>query len=475
MTGHPAHSVRDALAAMQLAEPERCHRYDRPISSAEVAGHFAAHHAGIPANGAPRSEDVVLYRRVEGSDLPVLVGLFGDPQRVRAWLPGLPARSDRGALDRLLAESVATAAVAAAPCQERVEQPVRLSRLPALQATPRDAGPYLTMGLVQAGGEDEGALSVHRMLIVDAGHLTIWMLPSRRLKALYQAALARGGRLPLTINIGAPPAAMVAGALSTRHLPRGRSKLGIAGALAGRPIAVSPAVSQPGSVLADSEIVLEGYLDGRLADECRQGTEAAASLPEFLGYDGRAQRALPVVTVTAMTMRADALYQAVIGPGREQSTILGLAGALTVALAADPLAAALIRDVHFAAAGGGMLLLFVQVRKTSAAADLWIGPVARGLFERHGMVKLIVFVDEDVNIASTEDVFWALTTRANLGGDCRTLRGFEALAMDPSQGADWLKRRGCGPGTRSFIDATIPHALRMSVSRSFTMPAEAAP
>lgn len=475
MIGHPANSIRDALADLQSAEPERCHRYDRPISCADVAGHFAAHHAGIPANGAPRSEDVVLYRQVEGSELPVLVGLFGDPQRVRGWLPGLPARSDRGALDRLLADCTAAIAVDTAPCQDRIEQPIRLSRLPALQATPRDAGPYLTMGLVQAGGEAEGALSVHRMLVVDAGHLTIWMLPSRRLKALYQEAVARGGRLPLTINIGAPPAAMVAAALSTRYLPAGVSKLGIAGALAGRPITVSPAVSQPGCVLAESEIVLEGYLDGTVADECRIDAEPAASLPEFLGYDGRAQRALPVVTVTAMTMRSDALYQAVIGPGREQSTILGLAGALTVALAADPLATALIRDVHFAAAGGGMLLMFVQVRKSSAAADLWIGPVARGLFERHGMVKLIVFVDEDVNITSAEDVFWALTTRANLGGDCRTLRGFEALAMDPSQGGVWLKQRGCGAGTRSFIDATVPYALRLSVSRSFAPTAEASP
>jgi 4-hydroxy-3-polyprenylbenzoate decarboxylase len=129
----------------------------------------------------------------------------------------------------------------------------------------------------------------------------------------------------------------------------------------------------------------------------------------------------------------------------------------------------LIRDLHFSAAGGGMLLLVIQVRKMSADADDRLTAVAHGIFVRHPFVKLIIFVDEDVNIASAEDVLWAVTTRANLSGDCITFDGFPALGMDPSQRPAWLATRGKdGSGSgRTFIDATRPYKLRATAMRSF--------
>jgi len=305
------------------------------------------------------------------------------------------------------------------------------------------------------------------MLVLDSNRLAIWMVPGRRLRELYEAALRRGNRLPVGISIGAPPAAMLASALSTAVLPDGVSKLAVAGALAGTAISTTSAVSQPLPVLAESEIVLEGYLDESVADETLDGPPAV-SLPEFLGYDGEARAALPVVTVTALTSRLAPTYQAVIGPGREQSVILGLAGALSVALSGSDRDWRMITDLHYCAAGGGMLALVIAVRKDSEAADGRLGAIARRIFDRHRFVKLIVFTDTDVDITSTEDVCWAITTRSNLGTDCITLPGYRPLPMDPSQRPDWGQARGSDGGTaRSFIDATIPYRLRNSMKRSF--------
>jgi UbiD family decarboxylase len=220
-------------------------------------------------------------------------------------------------------------------------------------------------------------------------------------------------------------------------------------------------------VLAESEIVLEGFLDGTVTDESLDGPPDI-SLPEFLGYDGSAREDLPVLTVTAVTTRRSPHFQAVIGPGREQSVILGLAGAVSVALTSDDADWRMIDDLHYSPAGGGMLLLVVAVRKDSPAADSRLGGIARRIFEWHCFVKLIVFTDTDVDITSAEDVLWAMTTRANLGTDCGTFAGFRPLGMDPSQGADWAGERGTdGGGGRSYIDATIPFALRDRVVRSF--------
>ncbi|TWP48435.1 UbiD family decarboxylase [Lentzea tibetensis] len=404
--------------------------HSAPLPVDRIGADFAARFAGVPATSSACAEPAVLYP-VTGSDIPVLLGMYGCEERVRGWLPG-------GAAD-LVERAVAPEHVVDPPCQQAKSQ---LSALPVLRTTPRDAGPYITMGVVHAHDPETGesALSVHRMLVLSADRLAIWMVPGRQLLAMHR----RLGRLPVSVNIGAPPAAMVASALSSAVLPDGVGKLDVAGALAGAPLTVADGISQPVRVLASAEIVLEGYLSDEVADE-----GAGVSLPEFLGYDGDTRSGLPVLTVTAVTTRRDPVYQAVIGPGREQSVILGLAGALSVALCGDPALA----DLHFPAAGGGMLTLFASVRPNSDLAS-----AARRIFDRHRFVKLIVFTDTDVDIRCAEDVWWAVTTRANLGADCTTFDGYQPLAMDPSQAPGW---RPGGTG-RTFIDATSAHPVRRS-------------
>jgi UbiD family decarboxylase len=466
---NPGLSARGAIGWVRRHTPGQWHEPADALPCDDVAADFAARYAGIPASSIARTEPVVCYR-VDGRSMPVLLGLYGCAERVRTWLPGLPRRTDRAGVDKMLAAATPPVVVPDPLCRQRVYTRVDLTRLPALCATPRDAGPYLTMGLIQAGepGAAQSALSVHRMLVLGRDRLAIWMVPGRALRRMHEAAVLTGRRLPVSVNIGAPPAAVLASALSSSVLPAGMGKLDVAGAMAGAPLAVAAGVSQPVAVLAESEIVLEGYLDGSVADESLDGPPGV-SLPEFLGYDGTARAALPVLTVTAVTTRRSPRFQAVIGPGREQSVILGLAGAVSVALTGDDADWQMINDLHYSPAGGGMLLLVVSVRKDSPSADSRVGPIARRIFEWHSFVKLIVFTDTDVDITSAEDVLWAITTRANLGTDCTTFAGFRPLGMDPSQGADWAGERGTdGGGGRSYVDATVPYALRHRVVRSFS-------
>lgn len=467
MTANPALSVRAAVERVRRTAPDSWHQCDARVLRDSIAGDFAERFAGVPATTSSREEKVVRYR-VAGCRVPVLLGLYGSERRVRDWLPGLPERFDHAGVEELLAAVLPATAVTDPPCQQRPDLG-DLDALPVLRATARDAGRYLTMGLVYARGSGGAvALSVHRMLVLDGHRLAIWMVPSRRLRALHEDAVRENGRLAVSINIGAPPAAVVASALTSSVLPSTIGKLDLAGALAGAPVTLAPALSQATEVLAESEIVVEGYLDDQVADEGDSGV----SLPEFLGYDGDSRTGLPVVTVTAVTGRRSPLYQAVIGPGREQSVVLGLAGSLSVLMAADGTARRLVRDLHYSAAGGGMLLLVIAVRKESAADDRALAPIARRIFEGNPFVKLIVFTDDDIDIGSPEDLLWAITTRTNLGADCVTLDGFRPLAMDPSQSADWASTRGPADGTarRSFVDATIPHDLRSRVTRSFPAP-----
>ncbi|MGH3864411.1 UbiD family decarboxylase domain-containing protein [Actinokineospora sp.] len=448
-------SLRDAVDWVRTHRPDDWSEPAGEFGREDVAAHYADTFAGVPANSVSRDERLARYR-VSDSPIPVLLGLYGSAERVGQLLPGLPQAITPATARAMVSAARPPTRTAEPPCRQ--VRDLKLHDLPVLRTTPRDAGPYLTMGIVYAEGHGCGhetvALSVHRMLVLDSDRLAIWMVPGRALRALHE----QGGRLPVSVNLGAPPAAMLASALSSAVLPA--AKLDVAGALAGSPLALADAVSQPTSVLAESEIVIEGYLDDTTADEALSGPPAA-SLPEFLGYDGDARTGLPVLTVTAVTTRRDPTYQAVIGPGREQSVILGLAGALSVALSADT---DLISDLHYGPSGGGMLLLVVAVRKQSTADDGRLGALARRIFEGHGFVKLIVFTDDDIDIRSTDDVLWAMTTRANLGSDCTTFTGFRPLGMDPSQRPEW--GRG-GAGDRTWIDATAPFARKGDMVRSF--------
>lgn len=465
MTGGPGRSLRAALDAVpdvDRVEHAGCSRADG------IAAHFAAHYAGVPANSSAREEKVVTYRG-DGLSMPVLLGVYGSERRVRSWLPGLPAHAGAASVADLLASAQPAHRVTDAPCQRHLQSDVDVTALPALLATPRDAGRYLTLGVVYARDPRTGAvsLSTHRILLTGPDRLAIWMLPSRRLRAMHERAIQAGERLAVSINIGAPPAVMVAAALTADRLPASADKLAVAGALAGTSIALAAAVSQDTEVLAESETVLEGYLDDQVTAESVSGPPDL-SMPEFLGYDGDARDELPVVTVTALTTRQDPYYQAVIGPGREQSVLLGLAGALSIAMDDGP-DLDLVHDVHLSPAGGGMLTVFLSVAKNSARDDERLGPLARRIFDRHPFVKLIVCTDDDVDVRCAEDVWWAVTTRANLGAIV-TLPGYRPLPMDPSQTAAWAAARGlpAADGDRTLIDATVPYAVRPSARRSFT-------
>lgn len=458
--------MRIALNQARRAAPAGFHLRPDPLGVHEVAADFAARYAGVPATSHSRPEDVAVYTAVGGTRFPVVLGLYGDADRVRGWLPGLPDRADTASVERLLAgvRRPDRDPSPARPGRRDVTQ-LGLSAIPVLRTTPRDAGPFLTLGVacVHDRQNDEISLSVHRMLVLDDTRLTIWMLPGRQLGSAYERARAAGEKLPLTINLGAPPAAVIASAISSRFLPASVGKLDLAGALAGEPIRLARTRDRSAWFLAESELVVEGHLDGGTADESLTGTLGTA-LPEFLGYDGGSRAGLPVMTATAITARRGAVYQAVIGPGREQSVILGLAGALSIALSGPP--GGLVRDLYLPPAGGGMTLLFVSVRKASAADDHHLTEIAGVVLDRHPFVKLVVLVDEDVDLRSPEDVWWAVATRSNLGPDVSVVTGHPPLLMDPSQTPAWLAERGGRPG-RAVIDATVPYRLRPDAARSF--------
>lgn len=433
----------------------------------EMLGAYAEFGAGIPVSGsAAHSDRAVLFESVGASAREVLVGLFASRRRCAQFL-GCEEHGIAAKLLSAIQHPMPPVVAAGLPvCQEVGTTHIDLSCLPIPTSAQDDAGPYITMGVVLASIRDgtAGNISIHRLCVQSADTLTIWMVPGRDLEQLHLAAKVEGKRLPISINIGLDPAIYVASACTGPIVPRGFNELGIAGAIRERAVNIAPCLTVPAFCIADAEYVIEGEIGHETLPESRNGSK---SMPEFLGYDGAPHPALPIVHVSSITHRKKPLFQTVIGPGYEQSHLLAFGMEAAVLDFWQRYVTHSVRNVRAHSGGGGQLLLFVQLNKGSEQDD---GVARRGgvaTLSAFRMVKQVVLVDEDVDIFSDSDIWWAMATRFQATRDTIVLPNIQGFPLDPSQSKEFHSLLSTvGMTDKVVFDCTVPFKLRNHFRRS---------
>lgn len=431
----------------------------------EIAAAYAWYGGGTPVAGPTQGEHAVLFDNVGPGSAQVLLGMFSSRKRCASLLGCEEAYIGHRLLDAVI-NPIAPVEANEVPCQEEVERTPDLQQLPIMTTAPGDAGPYITMGVVMASNQDGrlGNISVHRLCVKSANELTIWMVPGRDLERLYLTAKAEGRRLPVSINIGLDPAIYIASACTGPLTPPGFDELSVAGAMRERAVEVSSCSTVAAQCIANAEYVIEGEIGHEVLPESDRGGK---SLPEFLGYDGGAHPGLPVVYVTAITHRRNPIFQAVIGPGLEQSHLLAFG---MEAAALDFLSRYVsdrFKNVRAHPGGGGQLLLFVQMQKENEQDDAVARRAGTALMAAFRMVKQIVLVDEDVNIFNDADVWWAMATRLQAGQDIITVDNIQGFPLDPSQTPEFHKGiSSVGATGKVCFDCTVPFRLRERFQRS---------
>jgi gallate decarboxylase subunit C len=428
-----------------------------------VARHYASHFATSPATSRSGEEPSVLYQSVAGK-MPVLMGLFGSRRRNEILLHGTPGDGARRLAQqlnmRLPCETVGNAVCHEVVCSDG------LNTLPVLTATRLDAGPYLTSGLICARDLDSGAInvSIHRLRVLDANHLTIWMLPGRDLDRMWRRAAQLGKSLPISINIGVPPVVYLVSSISAPFLKRDESELELAGAVQGYPVQISRCITHDGICISRSEIVVECEITQTNVDEFSDPV-ARWAMPEFLGYMGNGRAQLPLVKVSQVSHRREPIYQTFLGPGKEQSELLalpteaGILARLSTAFAGE----FSVLDAHYLAPSGGQLMLALRIKKHVENSD-GMSRLRDALIDCHQLTKGILVVDEDVDIHSTEDVMWAMSTRFQPSRDLYVREKQTGFQLDPSQHPGYLDH--AAPMTDKYLmDLTVPLDMRDKFKR----------
>ncbi|MCI0352207.1 MAG: menaquinone biosynthesis decarboxylase, partial [Acidobacteriales bacterium] len=361
----------------------------------------------------------LLFENVEGSRFPLVINLFGHPRRM-AWalgvddldelnqrlgklidprLPkGMNAVMNRAGemLGALRSIGFGPSVTKNAPVQEIVitENP-DVNIFPILKCWPHDGGKYITLTSVITREPDTGIRNVgmYRVQVYDGQTLGLHWQRHKGGREHQQVGQETGKtKIPVAIALGSDPAAMWCG---SAPLPPNIDEYLLAGWLRGKPVQFVRCISQDLEVPADAEIVIEGWFD---PNEHRMegpfGDHTGFYTPQDL---------FPVMHVTAITHRQDAVYPTtIVGKPPQEDVWMGKATE-RLFLPLMKLFMGEIVDVNMPPEGIFHNLVIVSIKKRfpGHAQKVMYGLWGLGLMM---LAKCIVVVDADVDVQNLEAV-----------------------------------------------------------------------
>lgn len=413
-------SVRHELTALQ-------HRLDAERRFPVIVAHRPRLADGSESP-IPVVTNLTASRRLTASAL----GL-DDHRRAAAWF----AARASSPIDPALVDP------AAAPVRERVfrDEAADLTRLPALVQHELEPGPYLTAAHATTRDPGSGVdnTAIQRCWIRGPREMTWFPYPSSHNARNLRKHWAAGRPCPVAFWIGHHPAVVIG---TQAKLDYPQSHWSAAGGVAGAPLRLVPTVTHGADILvpADAEIVIEGFAapDRIVAD---------GPFGEYTGYLGP-QVPAPLVDVSCITMRGDALYHD-YGSGLTDMLVpdnMTMEGRLYAI--ARSVAPSLV-NVHVPASGR-RFHAWLQLRdpQPGEARDALAAVLA------YRRVKTAVAVDEDVDVFDAEQVMFALATRVQWARDSLRLDGLSTSTLDPSLPQD------ARTGSKLGVDATLPPPRR---------------
>ena len=414
------------------------------------------------AEGGP----AVLFERVEGSAMPVLVNLFGTVERVAWGMDREPAQlrelgemlaffrqpqppeSFGQAVEMLPMVKAALAmkpkTVGRAPCQEVVwrGEEIDLGRLPVQTCWPGEPAPLITWPLVVTKGpsaarEDGFNLGIYRMQVLGRDRTLMRWLRHRGGAQHWRRWKERHTEpLPAAAVIGADPGVTLA---AVTPVPDTMSEYQFAGLLRGRRVELVDCVSVPLKVPATAEIVLEGHV---MLDE--HGDEGPYG--DHTGYYNSIER-FPVFRLSAITMRRDPIYLSTFtGRPPDEPSVLGEA-LNDVFLPLFQQQFPEVVDFWLPPEGCSYRIAVVSIRKAypGHARRLMMG--VWSYLRQFMYTKFVIVVDDDIDARDWKDVMWALSTRVDPARDLVTVE------HTPIDYLDFASPES-GLGSKLGIDAT---------------------
>ncbi len=445
-------NLREFVRALESAGELR--RINEPVDPilevTEIADRVMKSPGGGPA---------LLFTNLKGgSKMPLLINAFGSRRRMQMvcgqdkisdvtenFLAMLEPKGSLGFMDKLkmlpklkqLNEIFPVEVPQRqAPCMEVIVDKPSFDMMPVCQCWPDDGGRFITMPMVFSRDPRNNATNcgMYRLQIFDEKTCGMhWHLHKGGAEHLRKMA-ERGEMLPVSIAMGGGPVEVFSAACP---LPPDVFEMLFAGLIRGEAVKMVKCRTNDLMVPAEAEVVLEGYVD---PSELR----LEGPFGDHTGYYSLADM-YPVFHLTAMSQRRDPMYiHTIVGVPPMEDAYMGEAiEALFTPIMKRQLPE--VVDMHMPVEGVFHNLMLISIRKGYPGHARKVMHSIWGLGQAM-FTKLIVVVDEDVNIRNYQELAWRALNNVDYARDVEIVKG----PVDDLDHASQLHRFGGKMG----IDAT---------------------
>jgi 4-hydroxy-3-polyprenylbenzoate decarboxylase len=368
----------------------------------------------------------VFFERVAGHEIPLVTNLLGSPARIAMALgvDSLQQIEQRvaalfapaaggGWVDAVRRVGKETSAGLADPksvrsgvCQQVIKlgSDIDLSELPTVKSWPEEARGVLTGCGTWSQDPQHGIRNVGLYPVQILGRDTLGLLVDPYHGAARHLAQYRSRRQPMPVALvwGGNPAHTL---MAATPLPAEMDECHLGGLLLGKPLELVSCRSHELEVPADSEMVIEGYIDPP------EGGAPVGPLAGGLGHYRPAQ-AGHVVHVSAVTHRVNPILTAIVaGPPPHESAVINATVRRFLFPAARRLLPELL-ELEFPSFGGGSEVVFARIEKRfphqarKVAAALWGLPWMM-------LARLLVIVDGEIDLGDTAEVWRRVVSAAD--------------------------------------------------------------
>ena len=404
----------------------------------------------------------ILFENVKGYDIPVLGNAFGTmdllktalnlsdfreigkritdltklkiPSNLFDKLKMLPRLSELGDYAPKYVESGAVT--------EIIEtEKANLNSLPILKSFPNDAGKFITFGLTITKHPETGIrnIGVYRIQIVNDQKAIMHWQTHKRGAQHYELMKEYSKPIETAIVIGTDPSTIFSG---IAPVPEGMDKFFFSGIVRKKGVKLVKCKTVDLEVPANSEIVLEGYVDpNEMRIEGPFGDHTGFYTPP---------EPYPTFNLTCLMKRKNPIYlTTVVGKPILEDAYIGK----VIEQSFLPLIQMFqpeVIDFSMPASGWfqGLAIISIKKRYPGQAKKVMMGLWGMGQLS---LTKIFVVVDHAINVHNINEVIWAITTKSDPKRDIIIIDNTPTDTLDPASPILNL-------GSKMGIDATTKTA-----------------
>lgn len=410
------------------------------------------------------AEEIGEYKRIEGADWNLEIGIIGDLlaespnaplllfDKIKDYKPGYRVASNLTVTDRRVAAAlglpdvrglelvkalrdkladvkpIPPREVKTGPVKEnvRIGDEVDLFEFPTPLWHDLDGGRYIGTGSITISRDPDTGyinLGTYRVQIYDKNTATIsFTSPDRHAMRMAQKYWSKGQNFPVAVTCGQEPALYFA---STSEIPYGTSEYDYAGGFKGEPIQVVRGVTTDLPIPATAEIVLEGEV---VPPEVE--TRLEGPFGEWTGYYAGGARPMPAFRVKSILHRNNPIIQgnptcrfpAVFTIGRCFQKAAVLWNALDRELPG-------VKGVWMVQEATEHAMVAVCLQQMYPGHAKQAAMLAASCNDINRDCTYVVVVDEDIDPSKISELLWALGTRTDPQNSIEIIRDCRASAM----------------------------------------------